>query len=423
MGGSIPGRYGYIQGLLATSLIIYVRSVTVPSSGRRTGGIAAAASLVAIIAVAMVAPGHTPSQAEPPVSVLEVVVNMGLWLTANTAVATVSSRIIFGLREEVRVARQIGQYVLERKLGEGGMGVVYLATHALLRRKTALKMLLSDRIDPHTLARFEREVRQLARLSHPNTVAIYDYGRTPEGTFYFAMEYLEGLSFDELVGAVGPLPPARVAHLLDQICGSLAEAHDMGLVHRDIKPANVILCEQGGAPDVVKVLDFGLVKDVRNPHEGELTANSSFLGTPLYAAPEAVKGDESTPASDMYAVAAVGYYLLTGTDVFGGATVMEIGAGHLFKAPEPPSERLGRPLPAALERLILDGLAKEPSARPSNARAFRAALRGCGVAPWSEDEAARWWQSVGRDLVRRRVADAEAPAATALAVTLVGRQD
>lgn len=422
MGGAIPDRYGYIQALLATSLVIHIRSVLVPSSGRRTAAISTACAAVATIAVIIVA--RTGPTAYPSVlpSSIEIAINMGLWLAASTAIATVSARIIFGLREEVKAARQIGQYVLERKIGEGGMGVVYLATHALLRRKTALKVLLSDRVDPQTLARFEREVRQLARLNHPNTVAIYDYGRTPEGTFYFAMEYLEGLGLDQLVRAIGPLPPERVVHLLDQICGSLTEAHDKGLVHRDIKPANVIVCEQGGAPDVVKVLDFGLVKDMVNLSDGELTASSSFLGTPLYASPEGVKGGEITPASDIYAVAAVGYYLLTGTDVFSGATVMEIGAGHLYKTPEPPSERLGHSLPADLERLILDGLAKQPSARPKDARTFRQALRSCSIGPWSEAQAQRWWESVGRDLFQQRMAISVEQDATALAVTLAGRE-
>jgi serine/threonine protein kinase len=199
----------------------------------------------------------------------------------------------------------------------------------------------------------------------------------------------------------------------------------MGLIHRDIKPANVIVCEQGGVPDVVKVLDFGLVKDTHNPHEAEQTANKTFLGTPLYASPEAVKGGEITAASDMYAVAAVGYYLLTGTDVFGGSTIMEVGAGHLYKDVEAPSLRVGKPLPPALERLILQGLAKDPAARPSDARSFRQALARCGVSPWPEDDAVAWWQSHGRELVRLRVSKAIAPAAApaALAVTLAGRQD
>jgi serine/threonine-protein kinase len=424
MGGAIPSRYGYIQALLAISLTIHVRAVVVPSSGRRTCAISATLAAVSVTALTLLARGLVPANsAEPPISAAEISLNMGLWLVASTAVATVSSRIIFGLREEVKAARQIGQYVLESKIGEGGMGVVFLATHALLRRKTALKMLLADRVGPQTLARFEREVRQLARLSHPNTVAIYDYGRTPEGTFYFAMEYLQGLGLDDLVRAVGPLPAERVVHLLDQICGSLIEAHTMGLIHRDIKPANVIVCEQGGVPDVVKVLDFGLVKDTHNPHEGELTASTSFLGTPLYASPEAVKGEEITAASDMYAVAAVGYYLLTGTDVFGGSTVMEIGAGHLYKEVEAPSQRLGKPLPATLEQLILQGLAKDPAARPRDARAFRQSLGRCEIGPWPEAEAVAWWQSHGHELVRQRVANTAAPAPTALAVTLAGRQN
>lgn len=166
-----------------------------------------------------------------------------------------------------------------------------------------------------------------------------------------------------------------------------------------------------------------LLYDTHNPHEGELTASSTFLGTPLYASPEAVKGGEVTAASDMYAVAAVGYTLLTGTDVFGGSTVMEISAGHLYKEVEAPSTRLGKALPTALEKLIVQGLAKDPASRPADARAFRRALGGCGVAPWPEEDAVAWWQSVGRELVRRRVASTAVPAPTALAVTLVGRQD
>jgi eukaryotic-like serine/threonine-protein kinase len=423
MGAGIPDRYGYIQALLATSLIIHIRGVVVPSSGRRTFAISATCAAAATIAVILFVPRRAPAPGMPLASAAEIAVNMGLWLAASTAIATVSARIIFGLREEVKVARQIGQYVLERKIGEGGMGIVYLATHALLRRRTALKLLLSDKVDPHTLMRFEREVRQLARLSHPNTVAIYDYGRTPEGTFYFAMEYLEGLGLDDLVGATGAVPASRVVHLLDQICGSLVEAHDMGLVHRDIKPANVMVCEQGGAPDVVKVLDFGLVKDTGNPRELDLTANSSFVGTPLYACPEAIKGGEITAASDMYAVAAVGYYLLTGTEVFSGATLMEIGGGHLYKNPEPPSARLGREVPAALEQLILRGLAKEPSARPRDARAFRQALKACAIDSWPEEDARGWWESVGRELVRQRLAKTIEQDTRTLAVSLAGREE
>ena len=349
-----------------------------------------------------------------------------LWLVAAIAMATFASRIIFGLRQAVRSARQIGQYVLKHQLGEGGMGVVYLATHAMLRRETAIKLLLPSRIAPAALARFEREVQQLARLAHPNTVAIYDYGRTPEGIFYYAMEHLDGLGLDELVAAVGPLPAARVVHILDQICASLTEAHAMGLVHRDIKPANVILSRRAGIPDAVKVLDFGLVKDLSAAGDASVTAGGSFLGTPQYASPEAIQDPESVTAqSDLYAVAAVGYYLLTGTHVFGGATSVEVCAGHLYKAPEPPSQRLGRAVPQALESLILRGLAKQPADRPASAQAFRQALRACTEdGEWTEAEAQAWWQAQAPELLARRrhqVQKTRAPAEATVAIDLAGR--
>jgi serine/threonine-protein kinase len=414
MGGTIPEPGGWAHGLVAASLLLTTRALAVPSSGKRTFAISASASLAATLAFAL--------ENLDFYRVIDVV----FWLAAATVIATFGSRIIFGLRQQVRIANQIGQYVLKCKLGEGGMGVVYLATHAILRRETALKLLLPGRVAPATLARFEREVQQLARLNHPNTVAIYDYGHTPDGVFYFAMEYLAGLDLEQLVQAVGPLPPRRVVHLLSQVCGSLEEAHEMGLVHRDIKPANVLVCRRGAVFDRVKVLDFGLVKDLRDTSDVALTATDGFLGTPLYASPESIRApDEVTGASDLYAVAAVGYYLVTGTHVFRGATVVEVCAAHLHGTPERPSERLREPLPEPLECLLLQGLSKDPAARPSSARAFRQALLACtGVGTWTEEEARAWWAETGNGLLAERVHGSSAtPLESTVAVDLGGRLD
>ena len=191
-------------------------------------------------------------------------VNVTTWCAVSIAIATVGSRIIFGLRTEAARVRQLGQYTLERQIGAGGMGVVYRASHAMLRRPTAIKLLPPDRAGEASLVRFEREVQITAELTHPNTVAIYDYGRTPDGVFYYAMEYLDGINLEDLVAAARRRsPPGACSRILDQVCGALSEAHERGLVHRDIKPANIILTERGGEPDVAKVVDFGLVNAVR----------------------------------------------------------------------------------------------------------------------------------------------------------------
>ena len=239
--------------------------------------------------------------------------------------------------------------------------------HAMLHRPTAVKLLGHDKTTEQTLARFEREVQMTSRLNHPNTIAIYDYGRTPEGIFYYAMEYLEGINLEDLVRKHGPQPEGRVIYILQQVCGSLAEAHTIGLIHRDIKPANIILTERGGLYDFAKLLDFGLVKAVDSKKDSSLTSAGSMTGTPLYMAPEAIQHDQIDGRSDLYALGAVGYYLLTGTPVFDGSHVLEILKKHVDQVPDPPSRRLGKPVSAELEAVLLKCLAKNSSDRQQSA--------------------------------------------------------
>jgi len=304
--------------------------------------------------------------------------------------ATLTSRLVFGLRQEVRKAFQVGQYTLEDKLGEGGMGAVYRARHALLRRPTAVKLLPPEKAGADNVRRFEREVQLTALLSHPNTVAVFDYGHTPDGIFYYAMEHLDGVDLETLVREDGAQPAARVVHILKQVCGSLTEAHGVGLIHRDIKPANIILCERGGIPDVAKVVDFGLVKEL--DHAQDLTVAGVITGTPLYLAPEAIRSSATDARSDLYAVGAVGYFLLAGRNVFEGGTLVEVCSHHLHTTPIPPSERLGQPLPHDLEAVILSCLEKDPELRPQSARDLRGRLGACEDAGrWSEQDGAEWW--------------------------------
>jgi serine/threonine-protein kinase len=223
-------------------------------------------------------------------------------------------------------------------------------------------------------------------------VSVYDFGRTPEGAFYYVMEYLDGVDLERLVREAGPLPPERVVRILDQVCEALAEAHGIGLIHRDIKPGNILLSEWGGICDFAKVVDFGLVKEVDETGDARLTREDVFPGTLQYLAPETIHGGTPDPRSDLYALGAVAYFLLTGSAVFDGRPI-EIIQSHLQRTPEPPSTRLGRPLPAKLEALVLACLEKEPNARPESADALRERLAACDdVKPWNAEEARRWWR-------------------------------
>lgn len=315
-------------------------------------------------------------------------------LFAVGLVLTSVRRIRRQLKQAVsRIESRLGQYRLQYKIGDGGNGAVYRARHALLRRPTAIKIMRPEFARSESAkTRFEHEVQITADLAHPNTVAIYDFGQTPEGTLYYAMEYLTGFTLDDLVRITGPLAPERVIQVLEQVCGSLAEAHGKGLIHRDLKPANIMLCERGGLYDVVKVLDFGLVKEVGEDHP-EITQVNVLVGTPQYMAPEIISAPgQASPRSDLYALGAVAYFLLTGHNVFDGAGTVEICAMHLHDTPVPPSQRAAVPVPMDLEEIVLQCLEKKPDKRPNSAEALSARLRECsGYGRWSAHRAREWW--------------------------------
>ena len=375
---------GFIA-LLSFVIGILARAIVVPSTAKRTLviGVIGASVLVAFSGWRASATGSILASAFATLS----------WSATAVTLSTLASRTIFGLRREVQEARVFGSYTLETKIGEGGMGEVGRARHALLRRPTAVKLLPPHRNDADAIGRFEREVQLTARLTHPNSIAVYDYGRTRDGIFYYAMELLDGSDLERLVSTHGPLPPGRVVHVLVQVCSALAEAHDLELVHRDVKPANVHLVPRKKEHELAKVLDFGLVKAITATKEAAaVTASSVIIGTPLYMSPEAILTPDGVDArSDLYAVGALGWFLLVGRPPFEGSLVEVCGA-HLHQAPERPSVAAGRSVPADLEDVLLACLAKKAADRPADARVLRTRLEACESAgDWTAEEAIAWW--------------------------------
>jgi eukaryotic-like serine/threonine-protein kinase len=295
--------------------------------------------------------------------------------------------------EARKAAQQLGQYTLEDKIGEGGMGSVYKARHAMLQRPTAVKLLDRIKAGSEGVLRFEREVQLTSQLCHPNTIAIYDFGSTPDGVFYYAMEFLEGITLEDLVVEAGPLPEGRAIAILLQVCGSLAEAHARGLIHRDIKPANIMVTYRAGIPDFVKVLDFGLARAVRP--DVKLTESRVAVGTPQYMAPETIENPESADhRADIYAVGAVAYYLITGQPVFTGDSTMAVCMAHIQTAPTPPSMRSGRLIDKDLEAVLLWCLSKKPTDRPGSVMELSEELAKCPSASrWTAANGRDWWEA------------------------------
>jgi serine/threonine-protein kinase len=376
--------------LLIANAVLFGRAALVPSAPRRTTWISTA-SVAAIPVATWVLFARQPA---PGIPIGALVTQATLWSAFTVVVATRISNVTFHLRRSVARARRLGQYNLLEKIGEGGMGVVYRAEHEMLRRPTAIKLLLPYNAGERSLRRFEREAQLTARLTNPHTVSVYDFGRTPEGAFYYVMEFLDGIDLERLVREGGPVPPGRAVHVLRQVCEALAEAHGVGLIHRDIKPANILLSEVGGISDFAKVVDFGLVKDVSGADDPGLTRDEVFAGTPQYLAPETIEGGMSSdPRSDLYSLGGVAYYLLTGTPVFEGRLV-EVIQSHLQRAPQPPSARLGRTVPPKLERVVLDCLEKDPALRPESAQVLSERLDACDdVEAWRPEEAQAWWRA------------------------------
>jgi hypothetical protein len=288
---------------------------------------------------------------------------------------------------------EMGQYILKEKLGGGGMGEVFLAEHRLLKRPCAIKLIRADlERQPSRFARFEREVRATAQLRHPNTVGIYDFGSLEDGSFFYVMEYLPGLSLQQLVEQYGPLPPARAVHLLRQLCGALSEAHAMGLIHRDIKPDNVLVCHLGGLHDFAKLFDFGLVRTAdRDASSARLTQAGMVMGTPEYMSPEQVIGQEVDLRTDLFSLGAIAYFLLTGFCPFEGDNDLALMYARI-KHPARPLTEHRADLPKDLEEVVLRCLARERADRFSDAKELERALAGCACArEWSDERAAAWW--------------------------------
>ena len=388
--GNVGPALFALMVLLIATYIVFARAALLPSTTRRTMVITVAC-FAATLPIAFVdTPAARFESARQPGGLLAV---MATWWLLTTTLASVTSGVIYGLRRDVKRARAFGQYHLVEKIGEGGMGIVYRAQHQMLRRDTALKILPPARHAAGAIARFEREVQLTAQLSHPNTVTIFDYGRTPDGLFYYTMELLEGATLEDIVAEVGPLPPARVLRILVQVSGALAEAHALGMVHRDVKPSNIMLCERGGEVDVAKVLDFGLVREsAAGRGAPAVTGAREVLGTPLYMSPEAITTPDAVGgASDLYSLGAVAMLLLTGKPLFHARSLVEICSHHVHTAPVPPSDTVE--VPAALEALVMACLAKSPEGRPAGAQALHDALAALVVPGWSQAEARTWWET------------------------------
>ena len=332
------------------------------------------------------------TEAYAPLRYLEIAFGTLLGFLGAAMLAAILSSV-WAVRLSLREARRVGPYTLEREIGEGGISHVYLARHSHLKRPTAVKVLKTALASDEMVTRFEREVQLCSRLSHPNTIEIYDYGRTRDGTFYYAMEYLDGLSLEDLVQKDGRMPVSRAVHALRQVCGSLKEAHERGLVHRDVKPHNLMLCRHGGEYDVVKVLDFGLVKELANENTRDITQFARVLGTPLYMAPERLRNPADADArADIYALGAVAFFILAGRRLFETQSDHDL-VYQVLNVPAPSVADCGaHDVPAVLEALVARCLAKDREERPGSIAEVAAVLAEVALQrPWREEEARAWW--------------------------------
>lgn len=387
-------NYGMLPGLSAAWLLqIFLYALFIPNTWRRAAcviGTMAGAPLLGLLLTTWLDPDSVEALRFDPQVLVEMVLVLGLAAaSAIWGVYTINS-----LRTEAYRAKQLGQYRLKRLIGSGGMGDVYLAEHQLMKRPCAIKVIRPEKAgDPKVLARFEREVQATAKLSHWNSIDIFDYGRADDGTFYYVMEYLPGMNLSELVRRYGPMPAARAIHLLRQACDALQEAHDVGLVHRDIKPANIFAAVRGGLFDVAKLLDFGLAKPLSNFEGDQITQEGTITGSPLFMSPEQAIGDREPDArSDVYAMGSVLYYLLTGKPPFEDDKPMRVLIAHAHDTPVPPSQH-NPEVPDDLELIVMRCLQKNPDDRYQRAAELMLALDDCDDAGrWTRDQARDWWQ-------------------------------
>jgi serine/threonine-protein kinase len=392
-----------LQTLLAIMVTVMARAILVPSTPRRTAVLSSLAFTTVVVCTVLFAQPTDPGSGFSRSFVkFFLTVNTVAWGVLGVTLATVTSQVTYGLRRQVAEATDIGQYILEEKIGGGGMGEIWRARHRLLIRPAAVKLIRRQALgsmpgDPELLMRrFEREARATAALKSPHTVQLYDFGVTDDGTLYYVMELLDGLDLDTLVKRHGPVPAERAIHILRQVCSSLADAHASGLVHRDIKPANIVVSRIGTTFDFVKVLDFGLVKldgARRDPEAVKLTAVGSTSGTPGFMAPEvALASSDTDHRVDIYSLGCVAYWLLTGKLVFEGDSALKVMIDHARTPPRRPSGRVEVPIPDPLEDLVMECLEKDPERRPASAEILAERLTAlAGSSGWTPDRAERWW--------------------------------
>jgi serine/threonine-protein kinase len=375
-------------------MLIIAYGTFIPNTGRRCAAvvIAMASSPMVLVSIAGVFHPEIPRRL-----LILFLVDMAMWLGCAVAMSIFGSHKITVLRQEAMAARKLGQYNLKRLLGRGGMGEVYLAEHMLLKRPCAVKVIRPDQTSNRSsLERFLREVQVTATLTHPNTVQIFDYGQTDDGTVFYAMEYLAGLNLEKLVHEYGPLPATRIVWVLAQLCGALAEAHAAGLIHRDIKPSNVILCRRGGLYDVAKLLDFGLVRmQSTNVTEAGFTQSGLIFGTPAYMSPEQAAANKELDArSDIYSLGALAWFLSTGEPPFVRDSIVQTMIAHMNED-VPALRSVRHDLPEDLAAIVQRCLAKDPNRRFSAITSLEQALTSCSSAgAWSQSEAATWWNAV-----------------------------
>jgi serine/threonine-protein kinase len=385
------------NGVFGTVLLMIIYGMFIPNDPVSTAKVVLSMALVHVVALTLVFEQPELAATVERLRTAEHAGSNVLFLMIGAALAIYGAYLLNGLRSDLHEARKFGQYQLRKLLGIGGMGEVYLAEHQLLKRPCALKLIKPEAgANPVALARFEREVQSAARLAHPNTIEIYDYGHTEDGTFYYVMEYLRGMSLSDLVSRSGPLPPGRVVYLFRQVCAGLSEAHTLGLVHRDLKPGNLFIAVRGGESDVAKVLDFGLVKLTHDPGAAALTSEMTVSGTPMYMAPEQATGEPGLDTrADIYALGAMMYFALTGKPPFTGDSAFAVMMAHARDPVVPPSQRRSE-VPADLEQVVLRCLAKKPEDRYHTVKALEEALAACACATeWNATQADSWWTAAG----------------------------